>query len=78
MKTLHIKNRLAPALVLMLVAGCGDNGGIAANPPGPVVVDAFEFVSAIVRGGGLDTAEPQDIDNLSLTTSDTDEPDPRV
>ncbi len=78
MKTLHMLSRLAAALALLLVAGCGDNGGIGANPPAPVVVDAFEFVSAIVNGGGLDTAEPQAIDNISLTTSDTDEPDPRV
>jgi len=78
MRTLQMKQRLAPALALLLVAGCGGNGGIGGNPPGPVVVDAFEFVSAIVRGGGLDSAEPQAIDNISLTTSDTDEPDPRV
>ncbi len=61
-----------------LLAGCGSGGGlpgVGTNPP--TAVDAFAVVSAIVGGGGLDTAEPQDIDSLNLSTSETDEPDPR-
>ncbi len=74
LKTLHA----APALVAaLLVAGCGGGGSDSvADPGGPVMVNAFAYVQPIVASGPSETAEPQAVDQLVLSTTDTQEPDP--
>ena len=75
LKTLHA----APALVAaLLLAGCGGGGGSdsVAEPSGPVMVNAFAYVQPIVASGPSETAEPQAVDQLVLSTTDTQEPDP--
>lgn len=72
---------LACAAVLGL-AGCGGGGSDSVAGPGPdtgpVMVDAFGYVAPIVATGMADTAEPQDVSRIVLSTTETEEPDTRL
>ena len=86
MKKLHTKSLGALAIAALLVAGCGDGRGVGGSggggaAPGPVMTlptNAFDYVFAIVSAGDADTAEPVDAEQLMFSTSETEEPDPRV
>jgi len=69
---------LAAAGALALTA-CGGGGGSDSAGPveGPRVVDAFAYTQPIAATL-QDTAEPASVDQIVLSTSDTDEPDTRL
>lgn len=69
---------LAAAGALALTA-CGGGGGSDSAGPGAGagVVDAFAYTQPIAATV-QDAAEPTAVDQLVLSTSDTDEPDTRL
>jgi hypothetical protein len=80
---------IAGAAVIGLVA-CGGDGVATVAPNGNVAgtdvplaatVDsqaAVDFIASIVNAGGSETADPLIVGDVTLATSDTDEPDPRI
>jgi hypothetical protein len=65
------------------LAGCGSSGGGGGGVVGgggggggnpPTSQSVSSLVMSLVAGGGLDTAEPQNISGVTIDTSETDEP----
>jgi ABC-type oligopeptide transport system substrate-binding subunit len=75
---------LRPGLALAAacaIAGCGGGSDTTADPGGPggpVQVNAFAYVQPIVASGSSETAEPQAVDTLVLSSTETEEPDTRL
>jgi len=72
------------ALSAALLAGCGgssdDHGanGAGGPPPGPVaqtITDVVAYINSLIAGGS-DSAEPVDINPLTLAADDGAEPAP--
>ena len=89
MKTLPLKvSRLGLVVGIILLAACGSGGND--SPSDPLVsgtdvpssattssASAFTFVNATAATGS-DTAEPLAVGDVTLATSETDEPDPSI
>lgn len=77
---MHKKYRIQPwalaSIAALAIAGCG-GGNDTAEDAGPMMVNAFAYVQPIAAST-LDTAEPQDISLLVLSTTETDEPDTKL
>lgn len=70
---------LATVAALAMI-GCGggsDNTADAGAGAGPTLVNAFAYVQPIAVSTS-DTAEPQAIDLVVLSTTETEEPDSRL
>ena len=79
--TLRIQHLAFTAVAALAITGCGGGGGgdNTADPGGgPVTVNAFAYVQPIVAGGTLETAEPLAVDQLVLSSTETEEPDSRL
>lgn len=78
---LNIKLQQAAVMAVgaMALTACGGGGGSdSAGPDGGAgVVNAFAYTQPIAATV-QDTAEPAAVDQLVLSTSDTDEPDTRL
>lgn len=72
------RNALAVAAVSLALAACGGsnhNSSAPDVPADPPVVDAF-FANVLTRVASLlDTAEPVPIDDVTITTPETTEPE---
>lgn len=78
---------LAVALATLL-AGCGGGGGHAeaelaptALPPSDeraTMADGFAYAQSMVNAGQTESEEPQAVNQIELSSSDSDEPDPRI
>ncbi|MDP3227603.1 MAG: hypothetical protein Q8N13_06465 [Acidovorax sp.] len=79
-KKLRIQNLALASAALIAIAGCGGGGSDNTADPGagPVVVNAFAYVQPIVASGASETAEPQEVNQIVLSSSETDEPDSRL
>ena len=77
--TLRIARPASALVAACALAACGGGGGDnTAAPGGPVQVNAFAYVQPIVASGGSETAEPQAVDALVLSSTETEEPDTRL
>ena len=72
------------ALSAALLAGCGGSNddhsanGAGAAPPGPAlqtITDVVAYINSLITGGS-DSAEPVDINSLTLVADDGAEPRP--
>ncbi|CAM3568214.1 hypothetical protein [Polaromonas hydrogenivorans] len=78
---LNSRGLAGAALSAALLAGCGDGGshhGGVTPPPGPVaqtITDVVAYLNQLIAGTA-DSAEPIDINALTLATGDTSEPGP--
>ncbi|MFN3437708.1 MAG: hypothetical protein ACK41V_08460 [Acidovorax sp.] len=78
-KILRTQQWALALVALLAVAGCGGgNDNTADTGAGPVVVDAFAYVRPIVASGASETAEPQEVNQIVLSSSETQEPDSRL
>lgn len=79
-KNLRIQRLALTSVAALAITGCGGGGGgdNTADPGGPVQVNAFAYVQPIVASGTSDTAEPQTVDPLVLSSTETEEPDSRL
>jgi len=81
-KNLRIQHLALTSVAALAITGCGGGGGgdNTADPGngGPVMVNAFAYVQPIVASGASDTAEPQAVDQLVLSSTEAEEPDSRL
>ena len=80
-KTLRISNLVLASAAALAITGCGGGGGgdnTAGPDSGPVMVNAFAYVQPIVASGTSETAEPQGVEQLVLSTTETEEPESRL
>lgn len=82
MLTTHSRLMAAAALSALLLAGCGgsnnDNNPGSGGPQGPVaqtVSDVVAYINGLIAGTS-DSAEPIDIDGLTLTADNGSESAP--
>lgn len=76
---LRIQKLAIVSAALLAIAGCGGGDDNTAAPgTGPTTVNAFAYVQPIVASGTSETAEPQDVNQIVLSSSDTEEPDTRL
>ncbi|MBY0410441.1 MAG: hypothetical protein K2Q97_10010 [Burkholderiaceae bacterium] len=77
---MHKKHRIQlwalASIAALATAGCGGGSDTIADA-GPMTVNAFAYVQPIAASTS-DTAEPQDISLLVLSTTETDEPDTKL
>lgn len=84
----HFQRTVAASVLALFLAGCGGggsnaDGGGKATPMGPpndsaTLVDGLEYAQSVVNSGSPETEEPQAVDQIELSSSDSDEPDPRI
>ena len=81
-KNLRIQHLALTSVAAFAITGCGGGGGgdNTADPGngGPVMVNAFAFVQPIAASGTSETAEPLAVDQLVLSTTETEEPESRL
>ena len=81
-KNLRIQRLALASVAALAITGCGGGGsGDNTADPGigdPVMVNAFAYVQPIVASGATDTTEPQAVDQLVLSSTETEEPDSRL
>jgi ABC-type glycerol-3-phosphate transport system substrate-binding protein len=76
---LRIQKLAIASAALVAIAGCGGGSDNTADPgTGPVMVNAFAYVQPIVASGASETAEPQDVNQVVLSSTETEEPDSRL
>ena len=78
----RIQHLALTSVAALAITGCGGGGSgdNTADPGngGPVMVNAFAYVQPIVASGTTDTTEPQAVDQLVLSSTETEEPDSRL
>ncbi len=78
-KILRIQQLALATAALLAIAGCGGGSDNTADPgAGPVVVNAFGYVQPIAASGASETAEPLEVNQIVLSSSETEEPDSRL
>ena len=78
-KKLRIQKLAIASAALLAIAGCGGGSDNTAEPgTGSVMVNAFAYVQPIVASGASETAEPQDVNQVVLSSTETEEPDSRL